>query len=503
MKLYVTDGGFQCNQNLLRQLMTPASVCDLSSHEVFRGVSHANTTYLLVLECELNNYLPNAYLSALKAEQHCSESHPAMKSPIACILVIFIGYATEYVHGCDTHIHQKYDQGQRQEAAGHHGEGEQQGYLRRLDIFDNIPETEIISSSNHPCKVGEANFTVGNVTYACRSDFQRRGGVCATAAMSPEVRVKADEHFIEWKNVKDKIGSYDIQQGDSRRLGGCIGCVNWATTTITIPTYIHVIHSGNTGKKYTYASNPAYIQNQIKVLNIGFRGEESKAFAPFPSRSYDRYQVADTTANIQFCLAGTTATNNQLWYLDKNEIAMKKALKQGGPESLNVYVNTASGYLGYAYYPESQDFVEDGVVILNDSMPNGDIVGYNEGDTLTHEVGHYLGLDHTFGGGCDGPGDYMDFAPQSANYVNAKSNEVDMTFGCPVDVDTCEADAGKNPIHSFMSYGDVSLRFNLICDFVAFDAHAQQLLLPYASPTHQDNCVDQFTPGMRVEFHHV
>ena len=51
----------------------------------------------------------------------------------------------------------------------------------------------------------------------------------------------------------------------------------------------------------------------------------------------------------------------------------------------------------------------------------------------------------------------MDLAPPSASYASAKSSEADMSFGCPVDLDTCDADSGKKPIHSFMSYRDVSL----------------------------------------------
>ncbi|KAL7436052.1 hypothetical protein ACHAXH_004239 [Discostella pseudostelligera] len=152
-------------------------------------------------------------------------------------------------------------------------------------------------------------------------------------ALSPDQKVKADANFLAWKAKKEKKHNGDEQGEWSRRLGGCGDCVNWDTTMITIPTYIHVIHSGTTGKQYTYASNPAYIQNQIKVLNIGFRGDVSTAFTPFASRSYPRYEVPDTNANIQFCLAGTTAPNNAAWYLNVNDIAMKTALNQGGPES--------------------------------------------------------------------------------------------------------------------------------------------------------------------------
>ncbi len=55
---------------------------------------------------------------------------------------------------------------------------------------------------------------------------------------------------------------------------------------------------------------------------------------------------------------------------DRGEITMKKKYK-----SLNVNVKTASGYLDYSYFPETQDFVEDVIVLLNDSMPHGDTVG--------------------------------------------------------------------------------------------------------------------------------
>jgi len=252
-------------------------------------------------------------------------------------------------------------------------------------------------------------------------------------------------------------------------LGGCGGdCVDWSTTIITVPTYIHVIHSGTTGKQFTYTSNPAYIRNQIKALNSGFRGEVNTAFTPYPSRSYPRYTVSDADSKIRFCLAGTTATDNTSWYNANDDYAMKSTLKRGGSESLNVYVNTAAGFLGYAYYPDTQDFVEDGVVMLNDSMPGGAAAGFNEGDTLTHEVGHWLELDHTHDNGCAGSGDYMDLASPSTSYNKVKSSESTATFGCPTSLNNCAGDGGKNPIHNFMSYSD-------------------------------DNCMDQFTPGQKMK----
>ena len=97
----------------------------------------------------------------------------------------------------------------------------------------------------------------------------------------------------------------------------------------------------------------------------------------------------------------------------------------------------------------------DGLVILNESMPGGKARPYNGGDTATHEIGHWLGLYHTFEGGCGGAGDHVDDTPAQLDGENV--------FYCNESDDTCTA-TGKDPVHNFMSYGD-------------------------------DACLDRFTPG--------
>ena len=201
--------------------------------------------------------------------------------------------------------------------------------------------------------------------------------------------------------------------------------------SVTVPVWVHVIYSGSTGNV-----SSTVINNQINELNQGYAGGESGSAS---------------NTGFSFQLAGVTRTNNTTWYKAKGgaEKAFKQALKVGGAETLNVYTTSGGSYLGWSYLPSISTSAQaylDGVVIDWRTMPGASSAyagQYDQGDTLVHEVGHWLNLEHTFYGGCSGSGDFVSDTPA----------EKSAAYGCLTGRDTCPA-TGVDPIHNYMDYSD-------------------------------------------------
>jgi len=217
-----------------------------------------------------------------------------------------------------------------------------------------------------------------------------------------------------------------------------------AGETITVPVAFHVIRKNGTVEGGDIPRS--WIDAQMHVLNDSFQGRTGGADADF---RFVLASVDRTTKPQWFNLIPANGDERRLYRGSGKEIKMKQALHEGGAETLNVYTAKLGQFLlGWAYLP--WDFVGDnplpryfdGVVLEYRSLPGGDLGPYDEGDTGTHEVGHWLGLYHTFQNGCENPGDFVGDTPYEAAPA----------FGCPEGRDTCEDRPGVDPIENFMDY---------------------------------------------------
>ena len=252
---------------------------------------------------------------------------------------------------------------------------------------------------------GDGAKASGNVHFLDADGRMVLGQRCAAPDISPALRAQVEAALAE-----------------NRRL---FGDAPSATLAWSIPVRFHVVYNPN-GQGNVPES---WVDAQIQVLNDAYAGTGFSFFKPANS---------------------TTRTANKKWftgcYSSGTERQMKQALAVDPANNLNIYTCSPSGgILGYAYLPASfpESDYRHGVVMLYSSMPGGNAAPYNLGDTATHEVGHYLGLDHTFQGGCANPGDSVSDTPA----------EQSAAFGCPVGRDTC-AGGGADPIFNFMDYTD-------------------------------------------------
>jgi hypothetical protein len=242
---------------------------------------------------------------------------------------------------------------------------------------------------------------------------------CSTRSPSATEVAKTEFDLVNFRN-----GNGKGKPGGGGGGGG--GGGTWSPVTINV--YVHSIHKSD-GTGGLPRGNNKFVTDQLDVLN-------------------DAYG----SAGVTFQLAGYDDSNNDAWYTTTgggSEADMKSSLRQGSADDLNMYFNNmGSGLLGWATFPSSYSSSPDmdGVVILYSSLPGGSADPYNEGDTATHEVGHWMGLYHTFQGGCNGSGDG----------VSDTAAERSAAYGCPVGRDSCSSPKtpGEDPITNFMDYTD-------------------------------------------------
>lgn len=261
----------------------------------------------------------------------------------------------------------------------------------------------------------DSPFSLAGQEWKSKQAFVDAGARCATRQVGPDEEREIDQRVADF--IRRRAGGDPM----ANVTGGVVN------------VYFHVINKGAGIANGDVSTS--MINAQIAVLN--------NAFGQF---------------GWSFTLVSTDRTTNATWYTmgpgTAAEAQAKSALRQGTADDLNIYTaNPGGGLLGWATFPQNyaSDPTDDGIVVLYSSLPGGTAVPYNEGDTGTHEVGHWMGLFHTFQGGCSKK-------PNGGDQVSDTPPERSPAFGCPVGRDTCKG-GGADPIENFMDYTDDACMF--------------------------------------------
>ncbi len=153
----------------------------------------------------------------------------------------------------------------------------------------------------------------------------------------------------------------------------------------------------------------ALAKAQVDILNADYQGKNSDIVQWTNNASSTFPGVSNGEACIEFCIASKNHPSG--YNLSDGDLAVTVNQTNGDQINnwsgyINIIVNDADGNLGYA--PLGGSGNGDGVVISKDAFGAGNGCSgvspqspYDLGRTLTHEMGHYLNLDHIWGGGCN------------------------------------------------------------------------------------------------------
>ena len=253
-----------------------------------------------------------------------------------------------------------------------------------------------------------------------------------------------EKKYPEYKEAREKVNIETIKWIQANNIEN-------QKTIITIPVVVHVVWNTNSEN-----ISDAQIFSQIDVLNEDFRRTNSDA-----NNTPSHFQSVAADSEIEFCLAsidpngtattGITRTQTSVTSFSISNDAMKSSSSGGidpwpQDDYLNIWVcDLGGGLLGYATPPSSWPNPDDGVVIGYRYFGTTGVVQapYNKGRTATHEVGHWLNLDHVWGDSNCGNDNCNDTpTQQSANY------------GCPNGISTSNCSGNGSYGDMYMNYMD-------------------------------------------------
>ena len=218
-----------------------------------------------------------------------------------------------------------------------------------------------------------------------------------------------------------------------------------------LPIAVHFDGIGNADK----ACLIDLVKQQIAILNADFQGTNSDIVQWTNTASPQFPGINNGAACLEFCVA--TKNHPTGFGLSDGDLAItiNQVTENNAPSKwagyINIIVNDADGNLGYA--PLGGSGNGDAIVLNKTSFGGGGTCGqvtanapFNLGRTLTHEMGHYLNLDHIWGEGCGTDDGVADTPSQAAD-----------NGGCPsIGITSCGT---KDLFMNYMDYVDDACMF--------------------------------------------
>ena len=169
-------------------------------------------------------------------------------------------------------------------------------------------------------------------------------------------------------------------------------------TVAIIPVVFHIIHEGGPEN-----ISDAQVIDEVRILNEDYRKTNTDISAVVPS-----FSGLTADCGIEFRLAQKDPSGNCTNGIDRIYSSLTNNADDGSKlndwphnKYLNVWVvktiGTTPGVAGYAYLPGTSSAANDGILILSTYIGSVGTGHYSTGRALTHEIGHYLNLQHTWG----------------------------------------------------------------------------------------------------------
>ncbi len=218
-----------------------------------------------------------------------------------------------------------------------------------------------------------------------------------------------------------------------------------------LPIAYHFDGIGNADK----ACLVELVKQQTAILNADFQGSNSDIVQWTNTAAPQFPGISNGAACLEFCVA--TKNHPAGFGLNEGDLAITvNQVTEGNAPSkwagyINIIVNDADGNLGYA--PLGGSGNGDAIVLNKTAFGGGGTCGqvtanapFNLGRTLTHEMGHYLNLDHIWGEGCGTDDGVADTPSQEAD-----------NGGCPsIGITSCGT---KDLFMNYMDYVDDACMF--------------------------------------------